>query len=393
MLVAYEKGTQKQVSLLNKQVSEMKQLKGKNYICPACKQEVILKSGPIKIAHFAHKKQASCWFEFEAETQEHLHLKRLFADWCQKEQLSYEVEAYLSELKQRPDLLIGRLALEIQCSPLSVKRLAERTKKYQENGYQVIWICGQKLTPTLQLTELIRQFSYYSSNLGFYLWTADWQTERLALYFHLEETQTNRLYFSQKSWAFQEKRLVEVFAYPKNGKIYVERKYLLKPLLKAYYHQLLQQFSYQNKQLYKIQNSLYSEGYHILQLPEWFYYPGLRLFEVKSSDLILKQLIWSRLQELPSKKYLKAELFSIIKEQLEQSKKYLRTFPNIEEAVLITRCAGELLRWLVDCEAIQESQEFYQIVPATKSRSKQALLKWVEKNKNQCIFSVTPNKL
>jgi hypothetical protein len=44
--------------------------------------------------------------------------------------LSFQVEAYLPTLKQRPDLLIGKIAIEIQCSPLPIKRLVERTETY-----------------------------------------------------------------------------------------------------------------------------------------------------------------------------------------------------------------------------------------------------------------------
>ena len=51
---------------------------------------------------------------------------------------SVQPEAYLSDLKQRPDVLVKRqgrndLALEYQCAPITPKRLVERS-----NGYRSI---------------------------------------------------------------------------------------------------------------------------------------------------------------------------------------------------------------------------------------------------------------
>ena len=73
-----------------------------------------------------------------------------------------QVEAYLPTLKQRPDLLIGKIAIEIQCSPLPIKRLVERTETYQTHGYQVVWILGERLVPKDKLTQLTKQFTFRS---------------------------------------------------------------------------------------------------------------------------------------------------------------------------------------------------------------------------------------
>ena len=91
-------------------------------------------AGPIKIPHFAHRKKNSCWYEAEAETEEHLPQRFCGKVFTRK---AVQVEAYLPTLKQRPDLLIGKIAIEIQCSPLP-KRLVERTETYQTHGYQVV---------------------------------------------------------------------------------------------------------------------------------------------------------------------------------------------------------------------------------------------------------------
>lgn len=112
-------------------------------ICPSCKAPVRLKHGKIKIPHFAHVAYTGCAYFSEGETLEHLMNKQMLLTWSGSGQL----EAYLPELQQRPDLLINRVAVEIQCSPLSLTRLIERTKNYQNHHYQPWWLVGQKLTP------------------------------------------------------------------------------------------------------------------------------------------------------------------------------------------------------------------------------------------------------
>ena len=52
------------------------------------------------------------------------------------------LEAYLPRLRQRPDILLANLAIEIQCSRLSHQRFIERTQNYLNNSYQVWWILG-----------------------------------------------------------------------------------------------------------------------------------------------------------------------------------------------------------------------------------------------------------
>ena len=108
-------------------------------------------------------------------------------------------------MKQRPDLLIGKIAIEIQCSPLPIKRLVERTETYQTHGYQVVWILGERLVPKDKLTQLTKQFLYFSESLGFYLWSANKKQERIELLCHIEESQCQQFYRRKQSWDFYEK--------------------------------------------------------------------------------------------------------------------------------------------------------------------------------------------
>ncbi|AYG00760.1 competence protein CoiA [Lactococcus allomyrinae] len=166
--------------LVNLLESSPEELTGQ-YFCPACKTEVVLKNGNIKITHFAHKTLQNCESWTENESVQHLTLKKILYRWFKKSE-KVEVEKYLPELKQTPDLLVNdKIAIEVQCSSLSLKRLKERTENYQTHGYSVIWLMGKKLWLSHQLTELQKNLMYFSENRGFYFWELDLERKKLRL--------------------------------------------------------------------------------------------------------------------------------------------------------------------------------------------------------------------
>ena len=67
---------------------------------------------------------------------------------------SGRLEYSLPEIQQVADVLVnGKLALEVQCSPLSQKLLGDRSQGYRSQGYQVIWLLGEKLWLKERLTQ------------------------------------------------------------------------------------------------------------------------------------------------------------------------------------------------------------------------------------------------
>ena len=109
--------------------------------CCHCKEKMIYvkESFNGRITHFRHK--TACEYNTEPESQEHLLGKKLLFD---------NFKLINKKLEQRignhiPDL-IGetkeglKLAIEYQCSPISVEEYYERNKNYIENGYDPIWI-------------------------------------------------------------------------------------------------------------------------------------------------------------------------------------------------------------------------------------------------------------
>lgn len=143
------------------------------FTCPACHSPVRLRHGQIMRPHFAHVSLKNCDFYSENESDEHLQLKAaLYQALSQSENVT--VEAVLPELHQVADVLVNdNLALEVQCSRLSEKRLRERTTSYHKAGFNVLWLLGEKLWLGERLTPLQRHFLYFSRNMGFHLWELD----------------------------------------------------------------------------------------------------------------------------------------------------------------------------------------------------------------------------
>lgn len=130
--------------------------------CPACGQRVFLRNGAIKIAHFAHAKGAEC-VASEGETREHLLGKKQLYHWAQQHNLEPKYEVYLPKIKQRPDLLVkmnGQLvALEYQCSPISLHRLQERNAGYHQLKMPVWWILGRPYQQRRLSAAKVAQFT------------------------------------------------------------------------------------------------------------------------------------------------------------------------------------------------------------------------------------------
>ncbi len=112
--------------------------------CPACQKPVILKQGHIKISHFAHLPDADCPYNSVGESAKHRSIKLEI-----RRQLlrisgitDVRLERYLREV--RPDIsfvLNGILvAIEIQLSRLSPRKIKWRTEAYARKNIAVLWM-------------------------------------------------------------------------------------------------------------------------------------------------------------------------------------------------------------------------------------------------------------
>lgn len=123
------------------------QIRQEDFFCPGCREPVFLKQGQLRMAHFAHYREAGCSTFSEGETEQHLLGKQLLYSWLKGLGMTVEMEPWLPRLQQRPDVLVKagedrRIVLEYQCSPIPLEHLRERTEGYRREGYEVVWLLG-----------------------------------------------------------------------------------------------------------------------------------------------------------------------------------------------------------------------------------------------------------
>lgn len=244
------------------------------FYCLACQSEVRLKNGSVLRAHFAHVELEQCPYHHEAESMEHLELKASLYDWGSKEART-EVEYYLPEFQQIADLLVvdKRLALEVQCSSLSLERLKERSDAYRAHGYQVYWLLGKKLWLKERLSNLQAGFLYFSQNRGFHLWELDLAKKEVRLQYLIHEDLRGRLHYKTEVFPFEKGPLLEMLRIP----------YLKQPLQQLpvdldrhFLSYVRQQLFYRQPRWMKLQEQLYLQGHHLLEKDLDYFYPMCR---------------------------------------------------------------------------------------------------------------------
>ena len=245
---------------------------GDQLFCPACSGEVRFKNGRVMRPHFAHISLENCSSYAENESAEHLNLKAGLYSWG----------------KQIADLLIDdRIALEIQCSPLSQERLEERTLSYRQHGYPVLWLLGKKLWLKQSLTKLQKDFLYFSQNMGFHLWELDEKKQELRLKYLIHEDLHGRAQYKVKSFPFGQDCLLSVLRRPfqkQELESYLARQ---DPEICRY---VRQQLYYQQPRWMKLQAQLYQKGDNLLTKSVEDFYPQVRPVQASSFCQITRDL-------------------------------------------------------------------------------------------------------
>ncbi|WP_029267952.1 competence protein CoiA [Virgibacillus alimentarius] len=132
------------VKLTRKEIERERE--GHLFYCPSCREEVIIKAGSKIIPHFAHKSAQYCPSSEGGEGPYHEKGKLLLYRWLKKQQLQVELEAYVPEIHQRPDLLLRindkKIAIEYQCARIPISQVIQRNEGYKTLGITPIWILG-----------------------------------------------------------------------------------------------------------------------------------------------------------------------------------------------------------------------------------------------------------
>lgn len=128
------------------------------------------------------------------------------------------LEYYLPDLKQTPDLLVNdKIAIEIQCSTLSLERLIERTENYRKHGFYVIWLMGKNLWLKKTAPTLQENLVYFSENRGFYYWELDEGRKKIRLKSLIHQDIKGQLYFKMEEYDLFSGDLLALLRLPANA--------------------------------------------------------------------------------------------------------------------------------------------------------------------------------
>ncbi|MFZ3577918.1 competence protein CoiA [Virgibacillus sp. DJP39] len=128
---------------------ELLEAKNDIFYCPTCNEQVLIKAGPKTIPHFAHYAKAECAANDHGEGPYHEQGKLLLYEWLTNQRIETELEKYIPELGQRPDILVTlnsrrKIAIEYQCARIPTEILNQRNIGYRGAGITPIWILGAK---------------------------------------------------------------------------------------------------------------------------------------------------------------------------------------------------------------------------------------------------------
>ena len=249
-----------------------------SYSCPGCQGVVLLRHGQVMCPHFAHKSLQNCQFFSENESAQHLSLKAALYKSLVNHGEKVRIEKVLSEMGQIADLFVGdSLALEVQCSRLSQQRLRERTRAYHQAGYEVRWLLGEELWLNGRLTDLQRDFLYFSAKIGFHLWELDWKKEEIRLKYLIYEDIFGKVYYLTKTWPLTE-NLMTVLRYPYQTEK-VETYQVTQR--KKVSHVIQRELMGKNPRWMRRQEEAYLRGMNLLCLSDQDFFPQVRFPESK----------------------------------------------------------------------------------------------------------------
>ncbi|WP_303949914.1 competence protein CoiA [Streptococcus vestibularis] len=249
-----------------------------SYICPGCQGVVLLRRGQVMCPHFAHKSLQDCQFFSENESAQHLSLKATLYQSLDNYGERVCIEKVLPELGQIADLFVGdSLALEIQCSRLSQQRLRERTCAYHQAGYEVRWLLGEELWLNGRLTDLQRDFLYFTAKIGFHLWELDWKREEIRLKYLIYEDIFGKVYYLTKTWPLTE-NLMTVLRFPYQAEKSETYKVTQR---KKVSHVIQRELMGKNPRWLRRQEEAYLKGMNLLCLSDQDFFPQVRFPESK----------------------------------------------------------------------------------------------------------------
>ncbi|HLQ41143.1 MAG TPA: competence protein CoiA family protein [Tetragenococcus sp.] len=247
--------------------------KKEELFCPSCHQAVVFRKGKVKISHFAHKAHSCCTSFSEGETKEHLQGKLLLEQWFP----GGELEAYLPKLKQRPDLLLKKMPIEVQCSPLPIKRFMQRNQNYLAYGYYPWWLLGEKLAPKRHFGPIQKGSTYFYHGC-LCLWLIRPFKKELCLLYDIKWHYHFGMSYQIINWSAFETIKLD-FSQQQNGFLWKAQDY-------RYF--IYRKLADKNIRTIRLQEKLYFIHLTVQDLPDWCYLPSFFHFFFEDDLLFLR---------------------------------------------------------------------------------------------------------
>lgn len=208
-----------------------------SFYCSYCKEGVILKVGSRRIPHFAHQRTSSCSRAL-GEGAYHEQGKVDLYRWLVQQGYSVQLEVFLSEINQRPDLLLQlgkkRIAIEFQCASIPLKLLISRTNGYHQLGITPLWFLGgnrMKRSKNAELRITPTEFHYmqqFSSSLPTSLFFYCPNQKQLSTFQHILYTGTRHSIGSLRFYSLSNMSFVALFKQQVNNDSTLYNKWLIK---------------------------------------------------------------------------------------------------------------------------------------------------------------------
>lgn len=146
------------------------------YYCPDCHQELVIRHREDGRNFFAHSDREP---KQSGETSEHLTGKQQIYEWARRRGWNPQLEVSLPRIDQRADVMLSingqRVAIEFQCSPLTLRQIRERNLGYASEGILVKWLLGHRYQRKLG-SQKIAQFTQFHRQLGLPFWNVTQNT-------------------------------------------------------------------------------------------------------------------------------------------------------------------------------------------------------------------------
>lgn len=252
-----------------------KQINSEKYRCPNCQKRVILVVSQAKNAFFKH---ISSLEKQEGEKEEHHQGKILLKTAFTAAGLIAKNEVSLADGNLRADVLVeDKIALEVQCAPLSQEEFTHRHQLYRGIKILDLWIVGKRhyLTDKIKKTQLI--FFRENELWGKYYLEIDSKRQILRLKYNVCQAPLSRqIKYQTKEFILDEKGIKALWEF-KPKKV----NFQFNPLEQKRF--LMQQIKRKTELGLKIGELLYFRKMTIDQLPGWLF---VQKREVGEVDLI-----------------------------------------------------------------------------------------------------------